>query len=406
MEAVPTDRTEVRRTPGLALSDSRGRLCCMAKRIRRHSTSASITTDTGIAEGTLIKLEREQFSVGDLLNWHLQGGLDLTPRFQRRPVWKAGAKSFLIDTVLRGLPMPAVILRDRGSDLKSLKPLREVVDGQQRLRSLFSFVKPDALAIRAGQTESFVIQRAHQPEYPNAKYTDLPETLQRRILDYRIITHIFPLGTEDPAILEVFARLNATGTALKPQELRNARFYGEFKTLCFSLGTRHLAFWIESGVFKDDSIARMEEVELTSDLVLLLMRGIGEGSKSILDRAYKDFDESLPQISAIETRFGETIAALGRDFDFSSAKRFRNKSLFYCLFAAYYDVLYGLGSNLTARKRPATADAEISQVIERCHRVSTLDAPQRVLAATERRLSHKAERTLVVNYLRHGHSDA
>ncbi|MFD2270569.1 DUF262 domain-containing protein [Undibacterium arcticum] len=71
--------------------------------------------------------------------------LVLSPSFQRRPVWNPGAKSFLIDTILRGLPIPIIFLRDQKTDLKTLLAKREVIDGQQRIRTILSYVCPKDL---------------------------------------------------------------------------------------------------------------------------------------------------------------------------------------------------------------------------------------------------------------------
>lgn len=41
------------------------------------------------------------FKVGDFVSWQKAGQLQLSPKFQRRSVWKKGAKSYLIDTIAR-----------------------------------------------------------------------------------------------------------------------------------------------------------------------------------------------------------------------------------------------------------------------------------------------------------------
>jgi hypothetical protein len=51
-----------------------------------------------------LDIKRTLFSVSDFLDWQRQGTLNLDPPFQRRSVWKPGAKSYLVDTVVRGLP--------------------------------------------------------------------------------------------------------------------------------------------------------------------------------------------------------------------------------------------------------------------------------------------------------------
>src|SRR5690348_724350 len=76
---------------------------------------------------------RTQYRVADFVGWQSNGILELNPNFQRRSVWKKGAKSYLIDTIIRGLPMPIIFLRDIPADLRTFQPKRGVVDGQQRL---------------------------------------------------------------------------------------------------------------------------------------------------------------------------------------------------------------------------------------------------------------------------------
>lgn len=60
-----------------------------------------------------LDIAKTVYKVSDFLSWQKAGSLVLSPSFQRRPVWEAGAKSFLIDTVVRGLPMPIIFLREQ-----------------------------------------------------------------------------------------------------------------------------------------------------------------------------------------------------------------------------------------------------------------------------------------------------
>ena len=63
-------------------------------------------------------IAKTQFRVTDFLNWQRQGSLVLNPPFQRRSVWKPDAKSYFIDTVVRGLPAPIIYIREQ-TDLDS-----------------------------------------------------------------------------------------------------------------------------------------------------------------------------------------------------------------------------------------------------------------------------------------------
>src|SRR3954470_10685918 len=110
------------------------------------------------------EIAQTQYKVADYLDWQRAGSLDLAPVFQRRTVWKPGAKSFLVDTVVRGLPTPIIFLRDR-IDLSTMRPTREVVDGQQRLRSLLGYIDPGSLGNTFDpERDEFTVQRNHNPE--------------------------------------------------------------------------------------------------------------------------------------------------------------------------------------------------------------------------------------------------
>ena len=76
----------------------------------------------------------EQYRISDFLDWHREKRLEINQDFQRGSVWKPAARTFLIDTILRELPVPKVYLRTK-IDVVTKKSVREIVDGQQRLKA-------------------------------------------------------------------------------------------------------------------------------------------------------------------------------------------------------------------------------------------------------------------------------
>src|SRR5207244_11252645 len=53
-------------------------------------------------------------------------------------VWPPPARTFLIDTILNGYPMPKISLRQI-TDRERKHTTKEIVDGQQRSRAIFDF---------------------------------------------------------------------------------------------------------------------------------------------------------------------------------------------------------------------------------------------------------------------------
>ena len=65
----------------------------------------------------------------------IRARIDTNPDYQRPSVWSLAQRQLLIDTILRGYDIPKMYWRQIGSN-----PDRyEVVDGQQRLRSIWSY---------------------------------------------------------------------------------------------------------------------------------------------------------------------------------------------------------------------------------------------------------------------------
>ncbi len=347
---------------------------------------------------------KTNYSVSDFISWQKNGSLTLSPNFQRRPVWKAGAKSYLIDTIIRGLPIPIIFLRDLPSDLTKLEPRREVVDGQQRIRTVISFVAPNSLASYNARTDDFVISRSHQKELAGKRFSALPAEIQQRILDYQFSVHCFPASTDDREIFEIFGRINSTGAKLNGQELRNATFYGEFKTLAFTLAAEQLNRWRTWQVFSEYNLARMEEVEFTSELMILVMSGIKQKTNSLIESYYRQYDDTFGEADEVAKRLRHIMDVISDRFEADMRPVFNKKTLLYCLFAALYDIQFGLDSELRPRRPATLSKGSVDRIRKAGRTLHEGKAPSDVFDATQRRTSHAASRRIVAEYLREGAS--
>jgi uncharacterized protein with ParB-like and HNH nuclease domain len=122
--------------------------------------------------------------------------------------------------------------------------------------------------------DDFTISAIHNEKLGGRSFSELSERDRQQILDYQFSVHSFPADTDDREILQIFARMNSTGVKLNAQELRNAEFYGQFKTTAYELATEQLNRWRDWSIFSPDQIARMNEVELSSEFMILIMSGI------------------------------------------------------------------------------------------------------------------------------------
>jgi uncharacterized protein with ParB-like and HNH nuclease domain len=347
-------------------------------------------------------ITRTLYKVSDFLSWQKAKNLVLSPSFQRRSVWKHGAKSYLLDTIVRGLPIPIIFLRERQTSPDDLEPIREVVDGQQRIRTVISYIAPNLLKDLNKERDIFQVKSVHNKELANKYFVDLSDDFKRKILDYQFSVHVLPPGIDDREILQIFARMNSTGVKLNSQELRNALFFGEFKTCMYLLGFEQLPRWREWNIFTEDQISRMNEVELTSEIAILMLQGISGKSQARIDKIYEINDESFPERKECERRFNIIMDTIEDKFGNELRKMvFRKVSLFYILFAYIYDTQYGLGSSLLEKLSPKLFTKEKSKkIILASQNLERRTAPENVLDATDRRTTHVISRKDIFNYVK------
>ena len=347
------------------------------------------------------QVSKTNYKISDFLAWAKAGTLVLSPSFQRRAVWPAGAKSYLMDTIARGLPVPIIFLREQNTDLISLEPKREVVDGQQRIRTVLSYILPKALQDYEPSRDDFTIKKTHNKDLASLIFKELPETVRQQILDYQFSVHILPSNVDDREVLQIFARMNATGLKLNPQELRNAAYFGEFKTSMYDLGAEQLPRWRNWRIFSEAQISRMQEVELTSELAQLMLVGVVGKTQAALDRLYNDHDDEWSMRPEAEKRFRHLMSEIDNAIGHEIGNTvFKSRSAFYGLYGALYDGLYGIKSDLSKVKaQPLPSDIR-ARMLKLSDKLKDKKVPENVLDALARRTTHPESRQVVIKYFK------
>lgn len=243
------------------------------------------------------QFDARSYSIADFLEWDGGQLLDLSPKFQRRSVWTRQAKSFLIDTILRGKPMPKVLLTQ---DLVGKKNVRTVVDGQQRIRTILEYV-----------SGGFTVLNAHNREHAGKIFSELDEESQGSILQYEVGVDLL-YNVSLPDMLDIFARINTYSVTLNRQEQLNAKYLGMFKTSAYELGHAYVGYMLDGGVLTEKSVSRMAEAQLASDLLVALVGGV-QTIKNI-EKFYRQYEEydSIPDnvVGAIE-QYRRTMQFVG-----------------------------------------------------------------------------------------------
>ena len=338
-----------------------------------------------------LKPTKTVYTVSQFLDWQRQGTLELNPIFQRRPVWKGPAKSQFIDSIVRGYPVPIILLR-QVQNFDSLTIRLEVVDGQQRLRTLLSFIDPASIPDLEDK-DRFTVRKTHNSDLAGKSFAQLSQDVKQALLGYELSTHVFPATTGNEQVYRIFARLNSTGLSLNEQEVRNAEYHGAFKTLVYELSFENLDNWRKWSVFSNPAISRMEEAEAVSEYILAMVEGVKGKSQSRITNYYKTNEEEYAHGDLVRQRFDETIGAISQHFgDSISGSAFQRPALFYSLFSAIYHHKYGLASPLR-RAKPKPLPRGVQTAFERASkRIRSKDLPDKVQDAMDKATGDKARR--------------
>ncbi|SDO07210.1 DUF262 domain-containing protein [Pseudomonas jinjuensis] len=175
-----------------------------------------------------VLIQQYDYAVRTLMDMVIEGDLTLDPDYQRQYRWPDEKASRFIESILLNIPVPVVYLAEEADGSFS------VIDGQQRLTSLFRFLKPAELAglfDDAGVEELTLEGLKVRSELNGKKYMEL-HRVDRSAIAKRPIRCIVVLNESDSTLkFEVFERLNTGSASLTDQEVRNCIYRGSLNSL-------------------------------------------------------------------------------------------------------------------------------------------------------------------------------
>lgn len=189
--------------------------------------------------------------------------LYIIPKYQRKYRWRKEQVIALVESLIRGLPIPPIYTcRNQENQL-------EILDGQQRILSLFFYyigyyldrkknnsvdfseIETEGKSFKEALKDQFALEELHirlmeeGGEEVSVDYADLPVEMKRRI-DYTSITvieiKINDEGQRTKVLRKIFENLNAKGSLLTQQELRNGIYVCDFYNMLQNYN-RHNEKW-------------------------------------------------------------------------------------------------------------------------------------------------------------------
>ena len=255
--------------------------------------------DTDDDSSTLVEYDitasPNDFNVTTIFNF-VESGVVKIPGFQRNYVWDHKRASALIESLIIGLPIPQIFLYHEPAANKFL-----VIDGQQRLMSIYYFIKQRFPRDNARIYLRHIFQehgKIPDDVFHDEKYfTNFRLRLPRKTVDQNNPLNGLNYGTlkdykisfdlrtirnvvikqnspdpedDDSSIYEIFNRLNSGGVNLRAQEIRTSLYHSPFYEMLERANL--LPSWRELIKLKEPDL-HMKDIEFILRGFAMLMEG-------------------------------------------------------------------------------------------------------------------------------------
>lgn len=267
-----------------------------------------------------MRVTPSSFTIAEYCQQMTNKNIVVNRNYQRsNKIWPAAARSFLIDSILSGFPIPKLSLFQK-TDLRTRNTVKEIVDGQQRSHAILDFFN-----------DSFRI--TYKGEFLGKSYLRLTPEEQQRFLDYQLSIDVFVDAT-DADIRELFRRVNSYNVPLNAQEQRHSTFQGSFKWFIHEQSTKYAQTLKDIGTFNESQLSRMEDAKFIADICVALNDGLISASEAKIDKLYKQYDANFSE----EVAYGDLIASAMNDvltFREQLGDELTKKYHLYCLILAF-----------------------------------------------------------------------
>ena len=259
--------------------------------------------------------------------------------YQRKSgVWSEDKKSFLIDSILKNYPVPAIFLRPC-VDNDTGKTVYDVVDGKQRLEAIVDFIE-NRIALTTYFAEDDFLDDANLETASKIAGLTFAEIKKQNksFPDYIKQFWTYALNIEylyeqkEDLVATVFDRLNRNGEPLTRQELRNAKYSD-------SLLLKTIKELTESDFWNDKlsrlKSVRMEDIEFISELFFLVAEDrVLDSSQETLDLLYEKYRNDTTGISKAQKAFISILTTINKlNINFDANKRLCWTTHLYSLFS-------------------------------------------------------------------------
>ncbi len=246
----------------------------------------------------MVKYHDWELQVSDVKRKMERGELIPGPEWQRGYIWKLKDEQLLVDSILKGLPIPKFYLTQEYA-AKQNKSIHYAVDGQQRLRAIDKFLNNELQIKIKGKLYRF---------------KDLDRQTQQQITTYKLNGH-YMTDYKQVDVNFLFQRLNRTGIKLTNMEVWNNEY---FKTNVLNM-VKEIYEEMKGSydvIYTEENIKRKLPLDDIIDLCNCLQKNSVEGgSKKELESFLKNNRKiSGNENLKIKSKFKKTINNINKIF--------------------------------------------------------------------------------------------
>src|SRR6266851_6820993 len=247
-----------------------------------------------------ISPDQKSLTLKSLIDQLTDKKIRINPKYQRSgQIWPARAKSFLVETVLLGMPIPRVLLHK--VDSPTPPHHSDIIDGQQRCTILQEF-----------RQNRFELSADIDTEALHGKsYDRLPAGYKKAFDDYEIPIDEYR-GVRHKQIRQVFRRLNYYTAPLNAAEQRHAQFYGELGSFVEKQSALWEPIFTKLRVFTKKQFRRKADQQLMAEIVDAMLNGITTPTAKSLRTVYQENERQFSSVPDFTRRLDKARVCIDR----------------------------------------------------------------------------------------------
>lgn len=204
-----------------------------------------------------MKYHIETWPIEKIIQFYEDNKFDLNPPYQRNEIWPVKTKQLLIESIKKNYPIPNIFLFQKNN-------VFEVVDGQQRVRSIMGY---------------------HKKLFKDLSKQYFDENNSSNFLKYKLAVVMIDEILENESIEDYYALVNSAGLKINRPELLKAKYYDtRFLTLLDNISALDEIQNLK--LFSAATKNRMKDIDFIGELVSLLKLGIKD-KKSGVDSLFE-----------------------------------------------------------------------------------------------------------------------